>query len=389
MSKLTYVFQFFRFSLSPPAYKVKNIDLLSQSFLKNQRLYSLIKDKFLDNEDFLASFTAELISKNQTHLLKSQYANLYSYVLRKFPENIFLDHLGLDKENGALRDWENFDALALKLFRESRFDFFVIPFFAQRFSDEELFEHGMSALVYYLNWMENFSLAGDLLDLSYEEKKIGKDEYEALKEDLISRKRKQSPKKELIQELALDSPFVSLDYNGLKIILERNLLRDGSFEKKNSLKQFWTFSDMSDREPFSKGSFYGGRDHFENKCMRVMGFFVNNLDGKSPVRGGFWYSERIFLEEKTYCFCFSYKTLHESENPSFWLSYGLKEPRTGPASLTWKKVYFIFNNSHYKLEFVKPLLRMWGTGSVWFDNIGLYEIEVEGTAVEKDALFIQ
>lgn len=388
INKLSYVFLFFRFSLSPPAYKVKNFDLLSQSYLKNQRLSVLIKDKFLGNEHFLASFGAALIVDRQSHLFESRYAALLPHVLKIFPENIFFDHLGIYEERDSLSDWDNFDALSLKLLREPRSNYFVFPVLTQLIIDKEIPDLSLYDLIYYLSWMENFTLAEDLLSWGCEEKKIGEDVYEELKKDLKQRKKERGADEVVIQELSYPS-IVSLGDNDLKIVLGRNLLAGGSFNLKNSLKQFWTFSDMSDREPFSKGSFFGDIDYLESSCLRVMCFFEKMVDGKGPARGGFWYNNRIFLQQRPYVFCFRYKTLHESENPSFWLSYGLKEPRTGPASSAWKKVYFVFNNSHFKLEFVKPLLRMWGTGSVWFDDIGLYEIEMEGPVVEEDALFIQ
>jgi hypothetical protein len=387
--KVSYLFQFFRFSLSPPLLKDKNIDMLTRSYLKNDRLDSVIKDKFLENEHFLASFAAEKMIHSLSFRQEDQNDELINQVSKKFTENMFLHHLGLYDESGSEKTWENLDALSLKLMRESRFNDLAFPTITQQIIDDNMPDFYLADLIAYLNWMENFTLSEDLLSWGFEEKRIPKNICDSLAADLSRRRRGQIIERKKFSEQAQNSSIVQLNDPNLKIMLRRNLLADGDFRGKKTLVQFWTFSDMSDSASFSKGSFYGDMDQSEDSSMRVMGFFVKKIDNKSPARGGFWYNDRIFLEDKTYAFCFKYKTLHKSEAPSFWLSYGLKEPRPGPSPSSWKRVCFVFNNSHYKLESIKPLLRMWGTGSVWFDDIGLYEVELEGASVEKDALFIQ
>ena len=85
---------------------------------------------------------------------------------------------------------------------------------------------------------------------------------------------------------------------------------------------------MSDRAPFSKGSFYGDIDEFENSSIRVMGFFKEKKEKKQPSRAGFWYKNSIPLERKFYLLYFKYKILEGTEIATFWLSNELKkEPR--------------------------------------------------------------
>jgi hypothetical protein len=106
--------------------------------------------------------------------------------------------------------------------------------------------------------------------------------------------------------------------------------------------------------------------------------------------GGLQLRKRINLSDSTYLLHFRYKTSGQSEIPSFWLAYEIRKAhRIEPADSGWKEVFYIFNNNHYKLPQVQPLLRMFGTGSVWFENIGFYRIEWEGLPVEQDALIIQ
>jgi len=184
-------------------------------------------------------------------------------------------------------------------------------------------------------------------------------------------------------ERILNSEEIMIDFG-------RNLIPDESFDNQYSLEKYWDFSDMSDSESWSKGSFYGDFDSMSDKSMRIMGFFVKKIENKEGARAGFWYKQDIPLREKPYLFCFQYKTLQGKEMPTFWLSYAFnKEWRLEPTDSKWKEIYYFFDNEKFKIPSIKPLLRMFGTGTVWFDDICLFEIDSRGAFVEKEALYIK
>ena len=73
-------------------------------------------------------------------------------------------------------------------------------------------------------------------------------------------------------------------------------------------------------------------------------------------------------------------TREDTERPSFWLAdvKYISEREIGPTGGAWRRVLFIFRNAELAIPEVKPLLRMWGTGTVWFADIGLYAVEEGG-----------
>ena len=390
INKINFLFDLTKFSLDSKKYEKKNLELIAESLSENKRLFELInRYKFYKNELFLSLFIKEMIKQNKVDLLQNESKFFLPIILEKFPENIFLHNLNFYRTKNQ-REWRNFDLLFFKILEDSKLNFFSFKILTDSIYKGKILKEDLFNLIYFLNWRKNFSLAEDLLNWGMKEKIIDNNQYNFLLKDLIQRKRNKKIKYENNLKNIKNKLKELFGKKNIKIRIKENLIQDGSFTQRDSIKKYWFFSDMSDRKPFSKGSFYGDIDLIENNSIRVMGFFVKRIPGKGPARGGFWYKEKIPLKVKVYLFYFKYKTLIGKEIPSFWLAYEFrKEPRLGSTDFKWKEVFYIFNNKNLKIPKVQPLLRMWGTGSVWFDDIGLFEIEIQGASIEKDILFIE
>lgn len=148
------------------------------------------------------------------------------------------------------------------------------------------------------------------------------------------------------------------------------------FNDEDQIEIYWLFSKMFDKKPFGKGAFYFNRDRIgNNRVFRGFNLYINNPKNCTPGRGGIWYQREIKLLKGYYVFAFDYWLKYGHEKPSFWLSRSIKELLLDPEKGKWKKVIFIFNNEPGKMGQVFPLIRMYGKGSFWFDNVFLGKIE--------------
>jgi hypothetical protein len=341
----------------------------------------------------MSSFWKELIKRNRKSLGTGEFENVCSLLIEKFPENVFLDEFNLYKTETMAKSWENFDPLFFGLMDDPEFNDLSYDVLVDSFLTGKIDKKNLDSLIYYLNWNRNDSLSIDLIKWGETEGILNEEQYNFLMEDLTSRQAEIQEQSKTVGagpvEL-LSSIKKLMELKGLNINLGRNLICDGGLDKKASLHMYWTFSDMSDKEPFSKGSFIGDIDEYEKNSIRVMGFYTEKTENRHDARGGFWYKSNIPLDRKYYLFHFKYMTLEESESPSFWLTDELgKEPRLQPTQKVWKECFYLFNNSTLNLTIVKPLLRMWGVGTVWFEDIGLFELAAEGDFLENDLLIIQ
>lgn len=168
-----------------------------------------------------------------------------------------------------------------------------------------------------------------------------------------------------------------------------NLLTSPGFDDIKKTGRNWRFSDMTDYKPFAAGSFTMGPDSAgKNGMLRIMGFFVAKEKNRANPRGGAWYKKRIPIDAGHYLFSFDYAAKTGKENPSFYLGKSIGEKRLPPTNGGWKKVIFILDNTGAKLKILKPLIRMWGTGSLWIDNVFLAKIEFTGPSIPIPGTFL-
>jgi len=216
----------------------------------------------------------------------------------------------------------------------------------------------------------------------------------------------------LVSAYGISSPFSGVDLRGVndnesvsglekvmwvkyKLRADRlgdNLVECPGFTDPGCTGKKWYFSGMFNGKSFSRGSFFMGADKIgegENPVMRIMGFFISHDAGKSEPRAGVRCRKRIPAENGFYVFSFDYCTITGSERASFFLSNGI-EKRIPSTRGQWKKVIFILNNAFNQYEYLSPLIRMWGTGTLLVDNVFLSKTAgQEFSIIESDVLHIE
>jgi hypothetical protein len=156
--------------------------------------------------------------------------------------------------------------------------------------------------------------------------------------------------------------------------LERLLLTSG-FGSDKEIRTAWRFANMANVKPFGDGSFTMGRDRIgDGHVLRLMGFFTDNRTARTPARAGAWYAKPIPVTGRIYRFSFYYATRTGHEKPSFFLANNLPEQFLPHTKGQWIKVEFYIRNQDNRFKQLRPLVRMWGTGSMWVDDVELTEL---------------
>lgn len=154
--------------------------------------------------------------------------------------------------------------------------------------------------------------------------------------------------------------------------LRENRTGSEDFNDMGAFKKKWEFSCMTGSKDIRAASFTMGLDgEGENRCLRLMGFFAGGADekSKSSARGGAMCKEKIPISTGYYLLSFDYLTVTGREKPSFYLWKGLSEAFLPATGGTWKKAVYLLNNSTGGFTGIKPIFRMWGTGTVLIDNV--------------------
>jgi hypothetical protein len=391
--KVSFLSELIQASLMPKTRQEEQIRVLAKAFFENRRLEGVIKERFSGDERLYVFLGMEMIKNGKSAGPQEEPGTLLSSLPERFPENIFLDSLNLYGSQGGAKDWGNFDSLFFRILSSPEFNSTSREILIRSVGDQRISQAAFCQLILFLSWRKNFPLAEDLLNWGFRENKLDRKSYDLLHGDWLLRKNKEgltAGNSFPVEETVIENTVSRLLQNDkIKINWAANQISDGSFGDPDSLKKYWAFSDMADRPPFAKGSFYGDFDAVSENSLRVMGFFVMPAADKVASRAGFWYKDEIPLTEKKYLFYFRYKTLRGEERPTFYLSRAFgKEWRLEPADVHWREVYFVFDNGRWKIPSLRPLLRIWGPGAAWFDDVCLLEVESEGRALAKDILYI-
>jgi hypothetical protein len=316
-----------------------------------------IYTKYKDNKDIFADFDSQQLSR-------SRFETLYK-------DNFYFQHLfprreGLKTSNvdtgGGKGDWRNLDTVSLEIMADPAMNPLTFSILEKMPppKDTEFIKN----LLDYCSWQKNIQLR-DFLAKTF----CSGESYENQVQQDIPWGLHWDESIEGCRDLLYEK------YRLTAGDLGENLVDGPAFEDESRFPKQWYFSKMASREPFADGSFVMGPDRDDsNGYLRVMGLYIDNQEGKSPARGGVWSRERIALREGFYFFSFDYFTLTGKETPSFFLWRGIKEIRLPPTKETWKKVIFILNNASAQFDTVKPLFRIWGTGTLLVDNVCLAQI---------------
>jgi len=392
LGKMSFLYDIIKFSLSRENQIYEAYRIWSQYNPKNKRLSSLL-EPYKSKDDFFLFLAAEILKGYyEEGCVQEKFRDYLPVIKEKFPENIFLKQLGLYSEENIPKFSENFDPFFLHILKSSEFNTQSYDMIMNAVQDKLLSNHGLLNLIDFLNWQQNVSLSAKLLQWGIDEGRLSERQYRFLKRDLNLR---EDQKKHTGNKIRIDHEEIKrkieeiFQNDEMNIALGENLIIDENLEDRDFPEKYWTFSDMSDTQAFSPGSYYGGLDLIENDSLRIMGFFSEREKKKQPSRGSFLYKYRISLKRKFYLFYLDYKTLNDTELPSIWLSGIKKELPLESTENSWKKCIYLFDNAKLNINEMRPILRMWGVGSVWVDNISLFELNIEGRFVEKDLLIIR
>ncbi len=359
-----------------PAY----LAALAKCAYQRPGLLPLLENEAADTE-FLAAWISEHLRRGDSDLGKSGYGAFPEWTAAKFPDNVILDSLGISGDAVAGRRWQDFDALFFRLVRDPEFNSLTYPALTRSFGDGRLPSDALPRLLSYLAWKANPGLADRLREWGG---------GEALPLGPAAPP-EPGPPAELDEVRGALARHLEIDPAGLE--LGENLIITPGPYGGAPFERSWDFLDMSGSEPFARGSFTGGVDPLAGSVLRIMGFFTEVTPGRIPCRAGFLRKQAIPLGSGTYLFTFRYNTREDTERPSFWLAdvKYISEREIGPTGGAWRRVLFILRNAELGIPEVQPHLRMWGTGTVWFTDAGLYAIETAGPFLPaaKEALLYE
>jgi hypothetical protein len=147
----------------------------------------------------------------------------------------------------------------------------------------------------------------------------------------------------------------------------------------------WRQAYWNQGNPHNFGLFVLGVDTAPERpaanAMRIDGLYVNEDPNLAPSRAGFWHTTPITLTARTpYVITFQYRTAQTSaDGVALYLTevpdvIYRNDRRFAPAEAEWQQVTIIGWNNTDQPQAVRPLLRLWGRGTVWFDAVSLREI---------------
>lgn len=277
----------------------------------------------------------------------------------KYKDNIYFQNSinSLNKKE----NWQHLDKIAYFFLKDKRYNKLAISIFEKlsfQFDNDFL-----TNLCDFLKWRDNIEL------FNYIKKKHKLNDYEYIKpENAIKYKDSILKVKDvLFKELNIKEEWIG-----------NNLIQSPDFEDEKNYLNNWYFSNMSNTEPFGDGSFFVGIEKIEeNRMIRDINLYIDNSLVKASARGGVWYKKLININKGYYVFSFDYWTKTGEEKPRFWLWNGITIPWLPSTEKRWKKIIYILNNVNEKIKKIKPLIRMFGKGSMYVDNVYLGKLDVK------------
>lgn len=163
-----------------------------------------------------------------------------------------------------------------------------------------------------------------------------------------------------------------------------NLLANGGFETGDLHPANWEWATWTGSGIWEEALYIGGLDRSESyegsHAIRITGLWIRDAAGREASRAGYW-AQAVTLKPRTsYLLSFYYKTqnlrkgqaalwLGESPNVLFAGDYMLPDTNG-----SWRKFIVLGRNKGAEPAEIRPLLRTWGVGDVWFDGVMLQEI---------------
>lgn len=320
--------------------------------------------------NIIENFIITAITYSNKNLFKLLTVPERKYIEERYRDNFYLQNLFDNLNNN--KQWHHLDKIAYYFLGEKKYNNLTISILEKlgfRFEDKFL-----RNFYSFLLWQGNDELA------FYLNKKYNMSEYQYAR-----------PSGFLEYKMSLFklNKLIQMKFRNNKIGIGSNLLESEKYDDVKLNFQNWNFNIMSDRDPFGDGSFFLGYDFIQNrKIARLFNLYISN-NKKAPCRGGIWIREPIKLKKSYYIFSFDYFNGTGYEKMGVWLTKGIEETNLKPLFAEWRKFIFIFDNRREGYSDVRPLIRMFGTGSCWIDNVYLGELRVNEAKVEGLPYFFE
>jgi hypothetical protein len=172
------------------------------------------------------------------------------------------------------------------------------------------------------------------------------------------------------------------------------LVTNGGFEHYDRLNgriAGWRYSFMSLGNPRNLAAFVVGVDNTSpwNGALsaRIDGLYLERAAERQPARAGLWHKGIGIKPGIPYVVSFAYRTQGVEGNvAAVWLTqasdvFWLNEKLFPPTGGEWKQETIVGWNRSGSETAIYPLLRSWGEGSVWFDDVSIREIVIEGSSI--------
>jgi hypothetical protein len=182
-----------------------------------------------------------------------------------------------------------------------------------------------------------------------------------------------------------------------------NLVENGGFERvsKGDWPEAWEWHNPATSQPYNRAAFVGGVDRLDpllgGLAARVDGFWIETLPDRSRAWAGF----RVLYEipaspDDLYMVSFDYRTERSlGDSAGIWVSpteifFGW-ELFLPPTDGAWRHAVGLSRSASVQTASAPDILvRSWGVGHVWFDNVRFQSICVLGDKgmVLPAALFV-
>lgn len=286
----------------------------------------------------------------------------------KYKDNFYFQNIlnNLDKK----REWQHLDQMSYSFLREKRYNGLTISILDKL--NPEFDKKFLNNILDFLKWQDNIelfkyiSVKYNISDHSDIRPEFGIDYYNSI--DKLK-------------------TVVCAEFNMEKDKISKNLLDWSDVEKQDSFKGEWLFYNWSEPPLFGQSSFFVEKEKVNNNNMtRSFNPYIDNSVGKSIARAGLWYKRWVKIKKGYYIFSFDYWTKTGREDLRFWLGKGTNVIRLIDTKNRWQKVVYIFDNTKGGVKSLRPLIRMYGTGSLWFDNVFLGKLAVKELSQEDKNL---
>lgn len=191
-----------------------------------------------------------------------------------------------------------------------------------------------------------------------------------------------------------------LGIEGDGLILGLNLIENAGFEEGRASPLGWDWGIWAGSDVWNEAAFFGGVDSFEvyegERSLRVEGFWTEMAADREGARAGYWGREIEIAPNTLWALSFYYKTWNLDDGDArVWFSgdpevISAMEHRLPATDGKWRKAVIVGWNKKASAGVVKSLLRNWGVGSVWFDDVGLRQIHLQGARepVSRETIFV-